>query len=34
MPDNIPRLDQLIHEDLIGYVTASFGEIVSWNDAD
>lgn len=34
MPDSIPRLDQLVHEDLIDYVSSRFGEIVSWVDND
>lgn len=30
MPDNVPRLEHLIHKDLIDYVSSTFGEIVSW----
>lgn len=34
MTDDIPRLDQLIPEDLVEYVSAGFGEIVSWENND
>ena len=32
MPDSISRLEQLTHEDPVGYVMASFGDITSWTN--
>jgi hypothetical protein len=26
------RLDQLIHEDLVGYITKQFGDVSDWTD--
>ncbi|ROQ41339.1 hypothetical protein EDF46_0716 [Frondihabitans sp. PhB188] len=32
--NSIPSLSQLVHEDLVGYVSQQFGEITSWTDED